>query len=99
MVVSLSGLPQDHSTELWLNYYDIFVRGALGNFRDILREVTYSPAMGTFLTHTGSSSFDYSKTFPNENYAREIMQLFTIGIFKLEEDAHCCAVRTAHLAP
>ena len=33
-------------TEMWLNYYDIFVRNAFGSFRDVLREVTYNPIMG-----------------------------------------------------
>ena len=72
-VVSLAGLPFDAQSELWLNYYDIFVRNALGNFYDVLREVTYSPAMGRFLTHSGSSSYNFNRNFPNENYPREIM--------------------------
>jgi len=74
------------STELWLNFYDIFVRNAFGNFRDILREIVYSPVMGRYLTHTGSTSYAYNNRFPNENLAREIMQLFTIGIDMLNPD-------------
>merc|ERR1719203_2208308 len=66
MVVSLAGLDKDSETELWLNYYDIFVRNAFGSYKDVLREVTYSPLMGNFLTHTGSSSYDYNNKFPNE---------------------------------
>eukprot|EP00931_Biecheleriopsis_adriatica_P067095 TRINITY_DN4129_c0_g1_i1.p1 TRINITY_DN4129_c0_g1~~TRINITY_DN4129_c0_g1_i1.p1 ORF type:complete len:1919 (+),score=336.86 TRINITY_DN4129_c0_g1_i1:71-5827(+) len=77
----------DHKyNELWINYYDILVRNALGNFRDVLREVTYSSVMGDYLTYKGSTSFDHSNTYPDENYAREIMQLFTIGLFKLNPD-------------
>ena len=72
--------------ELWLNYYDIMVRNALGNFRDILQEVTYSPVMGKYLTHTGSSSSDFDGNFPNENYAREVMQLFSVGVLRLHDD-------------
>lgn len=79
-VVSANGFGMDDRTELWLNYYDIFVRNAFGNFRDVLREVTYNPLMGRYLTNTGSSSFDYNGRFPNENYAREIMQLFSVGL-------------------
>ena len=72
--------------ELWLNYYDIMVRNALGNFRDILQEVTYSPVMGKYFTHTGSSSSDFDGNFPNENYAREVMQLFSVGLLRLHDD-------------
>ena len=77
---------KDIETEVWLNYYDIFVRNAFGNFRDVLAEVTYSLATGTSLTHTGSSSFDYNGRYPNGNYAREIQQLFTIGLFTRRPD-------------
>ena len=86
MVVSTAGLERTEHTELWLVYYGIFVRNAFGNFLNVVREVTYSPAMGVFLTHEGSSSFDYSGKFPNENYAREIMQLFMLGLYRVEED-------------
>jgi len=79
-VVSANGFGMDDRTELWLNYYDIFVRNAFGNFRDVLQEVTFNPLMGRYLTNTGSSSYDYNGRFPNENYAREIMQLFSIGL-------------------
>jgi hypothetical protein len=42
--------------------------------------------MGEYLTYVGSSSFEYSGSFPDENYAREIMQLFTVGLWKLNDD-------------
>ena len=86
IVVSASGFTSQTLAECWLGYYDIFVRNAFGNFRDILQEVTYSPLMGKFLTHTGSSSCDFNGRYPNENYGREIMQLFTISLFKLKAD-------------
>jgi len=73
-------------TELYTNYYDIFVRSAFGNYKDILREVTFSPLMAHWLTYHWSRSFDASKSFPDENYAREILQLFTIGVWKLNPD-------------
>ncbi|CAJ1389654.1 unnamed protein product [Effrenium voratum] len=79
-VVSANGFGGDSRTEVWLNYYDMFLRHAFGNFRDLLQEVTYNPLMGEYLTNTGSSSYDHNGRFPNENYAREIMQLFTIGL-------------------
>merc|ERR1719414_1576453 len=85
-VVSAQGFNFNEYSEMWLNYYDIFVRNAFGNFRDLLREVTYSPLMGRYLTHSGSTSYDYNKRFPNENYAREVQQLFTIGLDLLNPD-------------
>merc|ERR1719203_1445318 len=85
-VVSVQGLGEGNLAEAWLAFYDIFVRRATGNFRDVLREVTYSPLMGRYLTHSGSSSFAHNGRYPNENYAREVMQLFTIGLDKLHPD-------------
>lgn len=81
--------PDDASgnyTEMYVNYYDIFVRHAFGNFRDILREVTYSPVMGDYLTYKRNRAFDSDGVYPDENYAREIQQLFTIGLWKLNSD-------------
>ena len=63
------------------SYYDILVRRAFGNYRDILEEVTLNPMMGIWLTSVRSS-----KTKPNENYGREIMQLFSIGLEHLNRD-------------
>jgi len=69
------------------NYYDILVRNAFGNYRDILEEVTYSPAMGVYLSHLNNNKTDVVyNTNPDENYAREIMQLFSIGLFELNMD-------------
>jgi len=85
-VVSVQGFGEGHLSEAWLTFYDILVRGALGNFGDVLREITHSPLMGRYLTHTGSSSFAHDGKHPNENYAREIMQLFTIGLKRLSSD-------------
>ena len=75
-VVSGDGFPRTHvlDFELWSNYHDIFVRHAFGNLRDILKEVSYSPVMGKYLTFQGSTSFAASGTYPDENYAREFMQ-------------------------
>jgi hypothetical protein len=72
--------------EGFLSYYDIFVRGAFGNYRDVLREVSYSPIMGQMLTFIRSSSFRFSNFFPDENYAREVMELFTVGLVMLHEN-------------
>lgn len=68
-------------------YQDLLVANAFGNFRDLLRDVTYSPAMGLYLSHVNNRKADpVANTFPDENYAREVMQLFTIGLFELDPD-------------
>jgi uncharacterized protein (DUF1800 family) len=65
-------------------YLDILQDHALGNYCDMLREVSLSPVMGTYLTHLGNRKADEVTGFvPDENYAREIMQLFTIGLVEL----------------
>lgn len=86
-VVGEEGSNHPNTTERWLNYYDIFVRHAFGNFRDILGEVTWSPHMGYYLSHMENKKANTNKgTFPDENFAREVMQLFTIGLWELNED-------------
>ena len=69
------------------NYQRIFLRNAFGNFRDILREVSLSPAMGNYLNMVNNDKPNPAKgSEPNENYAREVMQLFTIGLWQLNPD-------------
>ncbi|MEM9776075.1 MAG: DUF1800 family protein, partial [Chloroflexota bacterium] len=64
------------------DYYDMLLRNAFGNFRDLLYDVTMHPVMGSFLSHAGNRKTNLGMgRFPDENYAREIMQLFTIGLF------------------
>ncbi|MEL6300506.1 MAG: DUF1800 domain-containing protein [Pseudomonadota bacterium] len=68
-------------------YYDVLLEHAFGNFRDLLREVTLSPAMGLYLSHLNNRAADPIRNiFPDENYAREVMQLFSIGLFELNID-------------
>ncbi|WP_420645278.1 DUF1800 domain-containing protein [Candidatus Leptofilum sp.] len=69
------------------HWYDMLLRNAFGNFRDLLQDVTLHPLMGSYLSHAGNRKTDVSgNRFPDENYAREIMQLFTIGLFLLNDD-------------
>ena len=72
-----------------LAYYDdILTKNAFGNFRDLLDEVAKSPAMGIFLSHQGNKKYmSQSKTHPDENFAREIMQLFSLGLWKMNDDS------------
>lgn len=68
-------------------YYDIFVKYGFDDFRKVLEDVTYSPAMGFYLSHLNNRKGDPAiNRFPDENFAREIMQLFTIGLWKLNPD-------------
>lgn len=66
-------------------YYDLLVKGAFGNFRDLLEQVTLNPMMGIYLSSLRSAKAA-NNTTPDENYAREIMQLFTIGLHELNPD-------------
>ncbi len=76
-----SGLPRVAG---YSQYYDIFVDGVTGNYRDILGDVSYHPVMGAFLTHLNNRKANPANgTYPDENYARECMQLFTIGLYKV----------------
>jgi uncharacterized protein (DUF1800 family) len=73
------------------NYYDLLVRGAFGNFRDLLEQVTLSPIMGVYLSSLRNAKATFDKNgqltaSPDENYAREVMQLFTIGLNQLQPD-------------
>lgn len=73
-------------------YYDMLLQNSFGNFRDLLRDVTLHPAMGIYLSHVNNRRSDPERNiFPDENYAREVMQLFSIGLFELNLDG---SVRT-----
>jgi uncharacterized protein (DUF1800 family) len=62
-------------------YYDILVKHALGNYRELLDEVTKSPMMGTYLSMARNKKPDPATGHqPDENYAREVMQLFSVGL-------------------
>ena len=67
------------------DYYDLLIDGAFSRYRDLLLEVTYHPIMGNYLSHLRNQreQVDSQGTVivsPDENYAREIMQLFTFGL-------------------
>ena len=68
-------------------YWRIFRDNAFGNYRDIVKAVTLSPAMGTYLNVANNNKANPAKgTAANENYARELMQLFTLGLTELNPD-------------
>jgi uncharacterized protein (DUF1800 family) len=85
-VVSAQG-PLDNRGEALAYFYDQLNAGAFGNFRDILETTTLTPAMGRYLDMLRNDKPDLSiGRIPNENYAREIKQLFSIGLFRMWPD-------------
>jgi uncharacterized protein (DUF1800 family) len=78
-------------------YWDILEKHAFGNFRDLLQDVTLSPMMGIYLNTKGNQKADGKGRVPDQNYAREVMQLFTIGLIKLNPDG--TEIKDAHGNP
>lgn len=73
------------------NYHDMLATNAFGNFRQLLEDVTLNPMMGIYLTHLRNQKERFNNagdqiSSPDENYAREVMQLFTIGLEMLNPD-------------
>src|SRR5688572_31945856 len=68
-------------------YYDILVRHAFGSYRELLAQVSLSPQMGRYLSHLRNRKPDPARNIkPDENYAREVMQLFSVGLVQLQID-------------
>ncbi len=83
-VVSGNEINQAYAMAL---YQQMLRNNALGNFRQLLTDVTLSPAMGRYLDMANNDKPNPARgTEPNENYARELLQLFTIGEAKLNQD-------------
>jgi len=86
LVISTKSDLRNHAETL-TSYYDYFLEHAFGNYNDILMDVTLHPAMGLYLSHYNNpKEVPEENLHPDENYAREIMQLFTIGLYELNQD-------------
>ena len=86
MVVSQQSALQNMPHAL-ADYYDLLARDAFGDFRKLMEDVTLHPAMGVYLNMLGNQKPDAARNIrPDENYARELMQLFTIGLVELNVD-------------
>jgi len=85
MVVSSTNGAVGNMPRGMANYYDMLGADAFTNFRQILQDVTLSPVMGEFLNVLGNDKGDANRD-PDENYAREVMQLLTIGLYQLNPD-------------
>jgi len=71
----------NNETSWYAPYLQTFDRNAFGNYRTLLKDITLNPGMGRYLDMAGNS-----RVSPNENYARELMQLFSIGTDLLNQD-------------
>ncbi|MDQ8199866.1 DUF1800 family protein [Pelagicoccus enzymogenes] len=85
IVLGEEGSANRGNLDEWLHYYDLYLKNALGNYRDLLQDVTRSPKMGRYLTYLNNQK-ERGTRKPDENYAREVMQLFTIGLWELNRD-------------
>jgi len=85
--IPVNGLPYPT-----IEYFNSFQRQSLGSYKDLLRAVTLHPVMGIFLNNDQNEARQ-----PNENYARELMQLFSVGLVKLNRDGS--VQRAANGAP
>jgi uncharacterized protein (DUF1800 family) len=93
-VVSQSGIPDSSATPesepklAMAAFLNLLSSNAFGNFRQLLEAVTKDPAMGTYLDMANNKAFKTNgqPIEPNENYSREMLQLFTLGLYKLNED-------------
>ena len=86
LVISIFSDLRDYAYFL-SDYYDVLIRHSFGNYRDLLYDITRHAAMAFYLSHLNNpkSNPDVNQR-PDENFAREIMQLFTIGLFELNID-------------
>ncbi len=98
LMVSRSDSNQEFQARAYANYLDTLNKHAFGNYRTLLEEVALSPVMGIYLSHLRNRKEDAATgRLPDENFARELMQLFSIGLHELNIDGS--AVLDANGAP
>ncbi|MEN9867142.1 MAG: hypothetical protein RL748_2732 [Pseudomonadota bacterium] len=86
-VTSLQGITGQWRAFAAAGYMDMLAAQAFGNFRTLIEAVSLSPAMGVYLGTRGNQKESITTgRQPDENYAREVMQLFTIGLYQLNPD-------------
>lgn len=86
-LIVVGGAPLNNNETSWYApYLQTIDRNAFGNFRTLLYEVTLNPGMGEYLNMRGNSVGDRNNPNPNENYSREVMQLFSVGTDQLNQD-------------
>lgn len=85
-VVSANDVSSNWTAYMFAQYWDMLVAGVTGNFRQLLENVTLNPAMGYYLNTKGNQKENAQGRQPDENYAREVMQLMSIGLYQLNAD-------------
>ncbi|MEZ4360538.1 MAG: DUF1800 family protein [Kofleriaceae bacterium] len=93
LVISANGINENQNTcnserrDAMQRYLNVLRRGAFGSYRELLEAIALEPAMGNYLDMVNNVAFDRNgnKLDPNENFARELMQLFTVGTNRLNE--------------
>ena len=85
-VVSLNGISATWPSHVIAYYWDTLCKHSLGNYRDLLEAITLNVAMGYYLNTKGNLKENSSGRQPDENYAREVMQLFSVGLKLLNAD-------------
>ena len=85
-VISLTPVTLPYRGFACAAFWDILEANAFGNWRDLLLQVSTSPAMGSYLSFINNKKAGANGSMPDENYAREVMQLFSIGLLQLNAD-------------
>ncbi|MEP7155658.1 MAG: DUF1800 family protein [Betaproteobacteria bacterium] len=86
-IMVISNIAPDLEPDAMSSYMDMLNTRAFGTYRDLLGAVALHPAMGYYLNMLGSEKEDAkNQKFPNENFAREVMQLFSLGVYQLNAD-------------
>jgi len=98
LVISMASTGVENMPRGAAHYYDVLGADAFGNFRQLLEDVTLNPMMGQWLAMQGNDKGN-ANTDPDENYAREVMQLFTIGLWQLNDDGSQKLDSTGHPIP
>lgn len=99
MVISSNSNLNDYGVGLG-DFYDVLKDNAFGNFKDLLKDMTLHPMMGIYLSHYNNPKSNPDKNIhPDENFAREIMQLFTIGLYELNQDGSYVLDNEGHRIP
>ena len=85
-IVVVSGTEVNNYHEM-VAYQRMLSQDAFGNYLDLMRDVALSPAMGIYLDNVNNAKPDLARNIvPNENFGRELLQLFTIGLVELNQD-------------
>jgi uncharacterized protein (DUF1800 family) len=95
VVSQQSGVPQAYA---YPPYWRLFRDNAFGNYKDVIKAITLSPAMGRYLNMANNNKAA-NGTVPNENYARELMQLFTLGLNQLNPDGSLALDAGGNIVP